>query len=120
MAADLDVRRASGRRPRRAHAAVRCLVDALLREDREQAWGLALEHLHAGGSRLAVFADLLHPAQDRLAELWYQSQISVADEGRAAETVLAITRRLPPTPGPSRPPDSRCLLAALPDEEHML
>jgi len=95
-------------------------VDALLRDDRDQARGLALQHLHASGSRLAVFADLLHPAQDRLAELWYQSRISAAAEGRAASTVLAITRRLPPTPGPGRSADSRCLLTALPDEAHTL
>jgi methanogenic corrinoid protein MtbC1 len=97
------------------------MAQCLLRDDRRMAWGLAVKHLEESGSRLCVFADLLHPAQEQLADLWYQSRIDVFDEGRAAETVLDIVRRLPPTPQPGQvPPDSHCLLAALPTERHTL
>lgn len=108
-------------RPRRAHAAISGMAQCLLRDDRGTAWALALEHLEESGSRLCVFADLLHPAQEQLADLWYRSRIDVFDEGRAAETVLDIVRRLPPTPQPAQVPlDSHCLLAALPTERHTL
>ena len=111
----------AARRPRRAHAAISGMAQCLLRDDRRTAWGLAIEHLEESGSRLCVFADLLHPAQEQLADLWYRSRIDVFDEGRAAETVLDIVRRLPPTPQSTQvPPDSHCLLAALPAERHTL
>jgi methanogenic corrinoid protein MtbC1 len=111
----------SARRPRRAHAAISCMAQYLLRDERPAARALALEHLEESGSRLCVFADLLHPAQELLADLWYRSRIDVFDEGRAAETVLDIVRRLPPTPQPAPVPhDSHCLLAALPTERHTL
>lgn len=84
-------------------------------------WSLAMEHLRATGSRLAVFADLLHPGQERLAELWYASRIGHASEARAADIVLAVTRRLPPTPTTTPVPrGSCCLLTALPGERHTL
>lgn len=109
------------RRPRHDHGVVRSLATALLAEDREQVWSLATEHLLATGSRLAVFADLLHPAQERLAELWYSSRVGHADEARAADAVLAIARRLPPTPTAAPvPAGSRCVLTALPGERHTL
>ena len=119
--ADIGLRRTAARRPRQAHAAVRRLAVALVHEEREVVWGLAMEHLHATGSRLAVFADLLHPAQERLAELWYSSRIGHADEARAAGTVLAVTRHLPATPASMPVPRaSRCILTALPGERHTL
>ncbi|HXM53849.1 MAG TPA: cobalamin B12-binding domain-containing protein [Candidatus Dormibacteraeota bacterium] len=100
---------------------IRRLTDALLHEEREVVWSLATEHLRATGSRLAVFADILHPAQERLAELWYSSRVGHADEARAAGAVLAITRRLPPTPVPAPVPHgSGCILTALPTERHTL
>jgi len=115
------LRRTVARRPRQAHTAVRRLAAALLAEDRELVWSLAVDHLRTTGSRLAVFGDLLHPAQRRLSELWYSSVVGHADEARAARSVLAVVRRLPPTPAPSPVPrGSRCLLAALPGERHTL
>lgn len=100
---------------------MRRVVAALIEDEREVVWTLAMDHLRATGSRLAVFADLLHPAQERLAELWYASRIGHADEARAADTVLAVARRLPPTPTPTPVPQGNaCVLTALPGERHTL
>jgi len=97
------------------------LTTALLEDDREQVWSLATEHLLTTGSRLSVCADLLHPAQERLAELWYSSRVGHAAEARAADAVLAIARRLPPTPASTPvPPGCGCVLTALPGERHTL
>jgi methanogenic corrinoid protein MtbC1 len=107
--------------PRQAHTAVSQLVEALLRDDRDRAWDLVLGRLLDTGSRLAVCADLLHPAHERLAELWYQSRIGVFDEGRAAETVASIVRALPPTPDPAAlAGGGRCVLTAVRSERHTL
>lgn len=97
------------------------LTTALLDDDREQVWSLTTEHLLTTGSRLSVFADLLHPAQERLAELWYSSRVGHAAEARAADAVLAIARRLPPTPlSTPVPAGCGCVLTALPGERHTL
>jgi MerR family transcriptional regulator, light-induced transcriptional regulator len=119
--ADIGLRRAAARRPRQAHATVRHLAAALVEDDREAVWGLAMQHLRATDSRLAVFADMLHPAQERLAELWYSSRIGHAAEARAADIVLAVVRRLPATPASMPVPRvSGCILTALPGERHTL
>lgn len=114
-------RTSTARCPRQAHTAVSRLAEALIRDDRDRAWDLVLRRLLETGSRLAVFADLLHPAHERLAELWYQSRIGVFDEGRAAETVASIVRALPATPDPAGlAAGGRCVLTAVSSERHTL
>lgn len=96
-------------------------VAALLAGDRGSAGALALEYMAMTRSRLAVVADLLHPAQYRVGELWYQGRVEVADEHRATAIVGEVAAELPPTPV-DRPvrPGAQCLLAGLPGEEHVL
>lgn len=72
-------------------------------------------------SRVAVFVDLLQPAQYEIGELWYRGEVQVADEHRATAVAQWVTERLPPSPNP-RPvdPSARCLMAALGEEQHIL
>src|SRR5689334_13667074 len=95
-----------------ARLPVRDLVGRLLHGDDDGARRLAERVLEETGSRTAVFADLLHPAQVEIGDLWYAGRIGVADEVRVAAAVRRIVGRLPPTPV-SRPVPrgSRCVLA---------
>jgi methanogenic corrinoid protein MtbC1 len=100
---------------------VRALVDVLLAGDREQAMASAKAAQERLQSRVAVFVDLLQPAQYEIGELWYRGEIQVADEHRATAVVQWVTERLPPSPVDAPvAPGARCLMAALGDEQHVL
>ena len=96
-------------------------LDALLAGDRSRALVLASDALALLGSRVAVFSDLLQPAQHEIGELWYLGRIGVADEHRATSIVEAVVSSLPPTLSADPVPrGSRCLFAALGEEQHVL
>ena len=100
---------------------VRELLSALLRGDEAAALEMAEEALLRTGSRTAVFADLLHPAQAELANLWYLGHVSSTDEGQVAASVRRIVRRLWPTPAiRSAPRGSRCVVAVPRGDPHDL
>lgn len=105
-----------GRRP-----PVRQLADALLLGDLGQAGDLADRFLARAGSRVAVFADLLQPAQGRIGDLWYRGHLGIDDEHRAACTLERVVAMLPATPTSSPVlPGSRCLLSVMPGEQHTI
>ena len=96
-------------------------LDALIANNKARALQLSAEALALLGRRVAVFSDLLQPAQYQVGELWYAGRIGVADEHRATAIVEAVVRSMPPTPSSAPVPrGSRCLLAALGDEQHVL
>ncbi|GAC1648930.1 MAG: hypothetical protein NVS9B11_21950 [Candidatus Dormibacteraceae bacterium] len=100
---------------------VRPFLAALLAGDQASAIRLATDALALLGSRVAVFSDLLQPAQFEIGELWYAGRIGVADEHRATAIVESVVKSLPATPSRDPvPPGSRCLLATLGDEQHVL
>jgi 5-methyltetrahydrofolate--homocysteine methyltransferase len=93
----------------------------MLRGDADGAGDLAEQFLARVGSRLAVFADLVQPAQAEIGDLWYRGQICIEDERRAASVLEGLVGTLPPTPSRCRlPACSRCLLTVLPGERHTL
>jgi methanogenic corrinoid protein MtbC1 len=98
---------------------VRELIGALLDGDGAEAYELAERVLVETRSRTAVFADLLHPAQAEVGNLWYAGRVSYADEVRVAGVVRRIVERLAPTPA-SRPvrSGSRCVLAVPHGDPH--
>jgi len=105
-----------GRRP-----PVRQLAEAMLRGDTGEAGDLAERFLARAGSRAAVFADLLQPAQYQVGELWYSGRIGVDDEQRAAVVLEGLVRMVPATPVHAGvPAGSRCVLAVLAGERHTL
>ncbi len=105
-----------GRRP-----PVRALAEAMLEGDLDLASDLAERFLARVGSRVAVFADLVQPAQYRVGDLWYRGQVCVEDEQRAACVLERLVAVLPPTQSRSPVPTGmRCLLAVLPGERHTL
>jgi methanogenic corrinoid protein MtbC1 len=105
-----------GRRP-----PVRQLAEAMLRGDADTAGDLAEQFMARVGSRLAVFSDLVQPAQAEIGDRWYRGQARIDDERRAAEVVAVLVGMLPPTPSRCRvPAGSRCLLTVLPRERHTL
>lgn len=105
-----------GRRP-----PVRPLVEAMLNGDLREAGDLSEQFLGRAGSRVAVFADLLQPAQYEIGDMWYRGRIGIEDEHRAAVVLERLVDLLPPTPARSPVPSgSRCLLATLPGESHTL
>lgn len=105
-----------GRRP-----PVRPLVAAMLAGDVSGACVLADRFLARVGSRTAVVADLLQPAQYEVGELWYRGQIGIEAEHRAATMLERLMTTLPKTPARSRvPAGTRCLLTVLPGEQHTL
>lgn len=108
----------SRRRPVRA--SLRSFLSALLADDRPRAIQIADRELAARGSRSAVFAELLHPAQYEIGELWYQGKIGIADEHRATAIVEAIVDRLPGQAGPAPSAKLTCLLAAVGAEQHVI
>jgi methanogenic corrinoid protein MtbC1 len=108
------------RRPRTAaRLPVRALLRALLEGDDELAMDVVLGMLAETGSRTAVFADLLHPAQAEVGNLWYSGSVSSADEVRVATAVRRIVCRLTPTPA-ARPVrrGSRCIVAVPEGDPH--
>jgi methanogenic corrinoid protein MtbC1 len=103
-----------GRRP-----PVRQLAESMLRGDAGEARNLAQQFLARVGSRVAVFADLVQPAQYEIGDLWYRGHICIDDEHRAAQVLDRLVRMLPPTPSPSPVArGTRCLLSVLPGEQH--
>src|SRR5205807_8020899 len=103
-----------GRRP-----PVRPLVEAMLGGDAGEAADLADQFLARVGSRVALFADLLQPAQYEVGERWYRGRIGVDDERRAAVVLGRLVDLVPPTAVRSPVPrGSRCLLTLLPGEQH--
>lgn len=112
--AQLPSRRKSVRVP------VRTFLSALLANDGASATRIAREQLPALGSRAAVFAELIHPAQYEIGELWYQGKIGIADEHRATAIVEGIVEALPPAPDVTGSSRRTCLLAALGPERHLV
>src|SRR5690242_8166302 len=103
-----------GRRP-----PVRSLAEAMLKGDVRLAGDLAERFLGRVGSRVAVFADLVQPAQYEVGDLWYHGQIGIGDEHRAACVLERLVALLPPTPSRTPvPAGTRCLLTAMPGERH--
>jgi MerR family transcriptional regulator, light-induced transcriptional regulator len=112
---------ANGTRWRGRRPPVRQLAEAMLRGDADTAGDLAERFLARVGSRLAVFADLVQPAQAEVGDLWYRGEASIDDERRAAAVLEGLVGMLPPTPGRGRvSAGSRCLLTTLPGERHTL
>lgn len=110
---------------RRARAPVRFpvqqLVQALIDGDQEDALEQVAGVLADTGSRTAVFADLLQPAQTEIGDLWYLGRVSYADEVRAAAMVERLVGSLPPTPVTRRVPrGSRCILGVPQGDPHDL
>jgi methanogenic corrinoid protein MtbC1 len=100
---------------------VRELIGALLGGDDGAARHLGDRVLEATGSRTAVFADLLYPAQVEIGNLWYTGRVRYADEVRVAATVRGIVERLPPTPAARPVPQgSSCILAVPRGDPHDL
>lgn len=110
----------SGARRRSVRTGVRSLLTALLQDDRASAIGIAEEAYAALGSRAAVFAELIHPAQYEIGELWYRGEIGIADEHRATAIVEAIVDRLPPGRRPAQAAHPICVLAAVGAEAHVV
>jgi MerR family transcriptional regulator, light-induced transcriptional regulator len=107
------------RRGGAARPSVPELLAALLRGDEDAAFEMVEWALLETRSRTAVFADLLHPAQTELGNLWYLGRASSADEGRVAAAVRRIVRRLWPTPATRLVPEgSHCVLAVPRDDPH--
>ena len=77
----------------------RPFLEALLANDKVSALRVSTEALALLGRRVAVFSDLLQPAQVQVGELWYAGQIGVADEHRATAIVEAVVSSLPVDPG---------------------
>jgi methanogenic corrinoid protein MtbC1 len=98
---------------------VRQLAEAMLLGDAGRADDLAEQFLTRVGSRVAVFADLVQPAQYEIGDLWYRGQICIGDEHRAACVLDRLVGHLPATPSSTPVPAStRCLLTVLPGERH--
>ena len=109
------------RTPSSVRVPVRPFLDALLAGDQTAAHALAGSTLALVGTRVALFCDLIQPAQYEIGELWYAGRIGVADEHRATAIVEKVVRALPATPSPSPiPRGNRCVLAALGTEKHVL
>jgi len=110
----------SGSRRRSVRAGVRSFLTALLQDDRASAIRIAEAEHAALGSRAAVFAELIHPAQYEIGELWYRGEIGIADEHRATAIVETIVDRLPPGMQPALATRPICLLVAVGLEEHVV
>ena len=110
----------SGSRRRSVRAGVRSFLTALLQDDRASAIRIAEAEHAALGSRAAVFAELIHPAQYEIGELWYRGEIGIADEHRATAIVETIVDQLPPGKRRAQDTHRSCLLAAVSAEEHVV
>jgi methanogenic corrinoid protein MtbC1 len=99
---------------------VREFVRLLRAADKTGAARFVQEVFTQTGSRVALFADLIHPAQYEIGDLWYRGEIGIADEHQATAIVEEITSALPPTPAQDRSPQGRCILAAVGGEQHVV
>jgi 5-methyltetrahydrofolate--homocysteine methyltransferase len=98
---------------------VRELVGTLLGGDDRAALALAERVLVETESRTSVFADLLHPAQLEISNLWYVGRVTYTDEVRAAAAVRRIVGVLSRTPSPRPEPRApRCILAVPHGDPH--
>jgi methanogenic corrinoid protein MtbC1 len=118
-------RRSTGGDARRAGAAARLPIkeasQALREGDAERVHELARRVALQTGSRTAAIADLLHPAQVEVGNLWYLGLATSADELRAAAVVEEVVARLPATPVSNPVPRGfRCVLAAALGDPHRL
>jgi methanogenic corrinoid protein MtbC1 len=118
-------RRSAAHDTRRAGAAARLPIQqasqALRAGDVEQVRELAQRVALQTGSRTAAIADLLHPAQVEVGNLWYLGLATSADELRAAAVVEEVVAQLPATPVANPVPRGfRCILAAAPGDPHRL
>ena len=70
---------------------------------------------------MGIFAHLLQPALTKIGQMWFRSEVTVADENQATRVVEAVMAELPTTPT-SRPvpAGSRCVLAAPCEEQHVI
>ena len=110
----------TSRNRRSVRSRSRSFLNALLKGDPASASRVVDQQLADLGSRAAVFADLIHPAQYEIGELWYRGEIGVADEHRTTALVEAIVSRLTPTPSEKPVTGCRCLLAAVGSERHVI
>ena len=99
---------------------VKRFVELLRKGDKAEAAAYVGEVFTKTGSRLALFADLVHPAQYEIGDLWYRGEVSIAEEHRATAMVEEITLALPPTPAQGRSPRGKCVLAAVGSEQHVV
>ncbi|MDQ6709591.1 MAG: cobalamin B12-binding domain-containing protein [Candidatus Dormibacteraeota bacterium] len=99
---------------------VKRLVTLLRQGDKSAAAAFIRDIFEATGSRVALFADVIHPAQYEIGDLWYRGEIGIADEHRATAIVEEVTSALPPTPAQGRSPRGRCVLAAVDAEQHVV
>ena len=98
----------------------RTFLNALLEGDAASASRVVDQEFADVGSRAGVFADLIHPAQYEIGELWYRGEIGVAIEHRATALVETIVGRLTPTPTKKPVTGCRCLLAVVGSEGHVI
>jgi MerR family transcriptional regulator, light-induced transcriptional regulator len=99
---------------------VRRFVDLLRVGDKQRAAAFIQEVFQETGSRVTLFADLIHPAQYEIGDLWYRGEIGIAEEHRATAIVEEITMALPATPAQGRAPRGKCVLAAVGAEQHVV
>ena len=99
---------------------VRDFVQILRKGDKARAAAFVQEVFTQTQSRVALFADLIHPAQYEIGDLWYRGEIRIADEHQATAIVEEVTSALPPTPAQGRSLRGRCILAALGAEQHVV
>lgn len=109
-----------GRGRRSVRSRSRSFLNALLQNDPASAARLVEQELAEVGSRAAVFADLIHPAQYEIGDMWYRGLIGVADEHRATALVETIVDRMSPTPTERPLLSVRCLLASIGAERHVI
>ena len=99
---------------------VRRFVELLRKGEKAEVAAYIGKVFNQTGSRLALFADLIHPAQYEIGDLWYRGEISIADEHRATAMVEEVTLALAPTPAQGRSPRGMCVLAAVGGEQHVV
>jgi methanogenic corrinoid protein MtbC1 len=99
---------------------VKEFVGLLRKGQKAEAAAFVQELFEETGSRLALFADLIHPAQYEIGDLWYRGEIGIADEHRATAIVEEVTLALPPTPARGGSPRGKCVLAAVGSEQHVV
>ena len=127
---DLDVSETKGKAARGAggigrsrksvRSRSRIFLNALLQNDPASASRIVEEEIAEVGSRAAVFADLIHPAQYEIGDMWYRGLIGVAEEHRATALVETIVARLSPTPTEKPLLGCRCVLASIGAERHVI
>jgi len=106
------------RRPRRPP--IRDFVNSAVAGDFTKTTQLATSFLALTGSRLALYTDLFHAAQQYIEELWHVGRATVADEYRVYSAVENAFAALPGEPDLDVAGSPRILLATLEPEHHDL